>query len=179
MFIFLISCCFALVSPAQPQLMIAQHQIKTADKVQQSNQEKFDLLREYQLPTSEYAIIGSGPLGIRNLKAIGDIDIIVSPELWTTLAEKYGVVDENGVRKIVFSGGVIEAFTEGSFYSAPIDIDAPTMASRIKDAEVIDNLPFDSIENVLYYKHKQAREKDLKDILVIEQWMKNRNLEKK
>jgi hypothetical protein len=37
---------------------------------------------------------------------------------------------------------------------------------------MIDGLPFDSIENVLYYKHKESREKDLKDILLIEQWMR-------
>ena len=142
------------------------------DVVIRSNQEKFSALRGFQLPIDQYAITGSGPLGIRNLKAIGDIDIIIIPKLWTTLAEKYGVTDENGVRKIVLPGGVVEAFADGSFYTAPADPQAPTIASRIKDAEIIDGLPFDSIENVLYYKHKDAREKDLKDILLIEQWIR-------
>ena len=140
--------------------------------MQQSNQEKFAALRRLQLPIDQYAITGSGPLGIRNLKAIGDIDIIVTTKLWTTLAEKYGVNDENGVKKIVIPGGVVEAFGDGSFYTAPEDPQAPTIASRIKDAEIIDGLPFDSIENVLYYKRKDAREKDLKDILLIERWMR-------
>lgn len=120
----------------------------------------------------QYAIIGSGPLGIRNLKAIGDIDIIVTPTLWNTLAEKYGIMDENGVRKIVLPGGVVEAFGDNSFYTALEDPQAPTIASRIKDAEMIDGLPFDSLENILYYKRKDAREKDLKDISLIEQWMR-------
>lgn len=142
------------------------------DVIAQSNEEKFSVLRGFQLPIDQYAITGSGPLGIRNLKAIGDIDIIVTPKLWTALAEKHGVTDENGVRKIVLPGGIIEAFADGSFYTAPADTQAPTIASRIKDAEIIDGLPFDSIENVLYYKHKDAREKDLKDILLIEQWMR-------
>ncbi len=143
-----------------------------ANHMQQSNQEKFAALRGFQLPIDQYAITGSGPLGIRNLKAIGDIDIIVTPKLWTILAEKYGITDENGVRKIILPGGIVEAFAEGSFYTAPADPQAPTIASRIKDAEIIDGLPFDSIENVLYYKRKDAREKDLKDILLIEQWMR-------
>jgi hypothetical protein len=85
---------------------------------------------------------------------MGDIDIIVTSKLWTTLAEKYGITDENGVRKIVLLEGIVEAFGDGSFYTAPPDPQAPTIASRIKDAEIIDGLPFDSIENVLYYKHK-------------------------
>lgn len=145
-------------------------------KMKHSNQEKFSALRELNLPNDQYAIIGSGPLGIRNIKAIGDIDIIVTPKLLATLAEKYGITDENGVKKIVLPGGVVEAFWEGSFYSAPADDKAPTIASRIASAEIINGLPFDSIENVLYYKRKDAREKDLKDIILIEQWMSKQDL---
>ncbi len=137
-----------------------------------SNQEKFAHLRNFNLPTDQYAITGSGPLVIRNLKAIGDIDIIVSQGLWDDLAAQFGVADQDGVRKIVLPGEIVEAFHEGSFYTAPVDDKAPTIASRIAHAEIIDGLPFDSIENILYYKQKDAREKDLKDILLIEQWMR-------
>lgn len=142
----------------------------STNKMQQSNREKFSVLRGLKLPNDQYAVTGSGPLGIRNLKAIGDVDIIVTHQLWIALAKKYGVTDENGVEKIVFPGGIVEAFWEGSFYTAPKDLQAPTIAARIKDAEIIDGLPFDSIENVLYYKRKDAREKDLKDIVLIEEW---------
>ena len=135
-----------------------------------SNREKFSNLRSLQLPIEHYAVIGSGPLGIRNLKVIGDIDIIVTPKLWSFLAEKYGITEENGVRKIVLPGGVVEAFGEDSFFTVPTDPRAPTMASSIKNAEIIDGLPFDSLDNVLYYKRREAREKDIKDILIIEQW---------
>ena len=146
-------------------------------RIQQSNQTKFSALRAFNLPTDQYAIIGSGPLGIRNLKAIGDIDLIVTPELWDALAKKYGITDTNGVKKIVFPGGIIEAFFEGSFYSAPIDPQAASMASRIHNAELIDGMPFDSIENVLYYKRKDAREKDLQDIRLIEEWQKKQKFQ--
>jgi hypothetical protein len=92
--------------------------------------------------------------------------------LWESLAAQFGVTDQNGVRKIVLPGGIVEAFHEGSFYTAPVDDKAPTIASRIAHAEIIDGLPFDSIANILYYKQKDVREKDLKDILLIEQWMR-------
>lgn len=137
-----------------------------------NNQEKFSALRLFNFPIDQYAITGSGPLGIRNLKTIGDIDIIVSQELWNDLAAQYSVTDQNGVRKIVLAGGIIEAFQEGSFYTQPFDDKASTVASRIAHAEIIDGLPFDSMENVLYYKRKMHQEKDLKDILLIEQWMR-------
>jgi hypothetical protein len=129
-------------------------------------------LKKLELPTDQYVIIGSGALGIRNIKEIGDIDIMVSPELWITLSKKYEITNENGVKKIIFPDGIIEAFYEGSFYTAPEDLQAPSIPSRIENAELIEGLPFDSIETVLYYKRKNGREKDLKDILLIEQWMR-------
>jgi hypothetical protein len=102
--------------------------------------------------------------------------IIVSEALWNKLASEYGVTDENGVKKIVFPGAPIEAFYQGSFYSEPFHDTAPTYASRIANAEIIDGLPFDTLETILYYKKKEGREKDLRDIEVIESWLKERSL---
>ena len=136
------------------------------------NETKFLKLRELNLPLGQYAITGSGALGIRNLRAIADIDIIVSVELWNTLSEQYGVIDQGGVKKIVFSGGLIEAFYEDSFYKLEKENNTPLIIDRITKAEVIDGLPFESLTHVLYYKRKMGREKDLKDILMIEHWLK-------
>lgn len=129
------------------------------------NAEKFDSLRAFNLPIHEYLIIGSGPLGIRNIKAIGDVDIIVTPTLWDMLAGQYGIVVEDGVEKISLPGGIVDAFHEKSFNNL---IQAPATESRIKTAEIIDGLPFDSLENVLYFKRKMGREKDIHDIHLIE-----------
>lgn len=140
--------------------------------IQQKNSEKFAALRALDLPVGDYAIAGSGPLGIRNLRAIGDIDLIVTSALWDKLAAKYGVKDENGVKKIVLSNGLIEAFGESSFYTKPKDPQAPSMAERIAKAEMIEGLPFVSLESVLYFKRKMARDKDLNDIALIEAHLK-------
>jgi len=137
----------------------------------QSNQIKFSALREFNLPIDQYVIAGSGPMGIRNLKAIGDIDIIVSENLWTELASKYGVSDKDGIKKITFPGGIIEAFHQDSFYSEPFDEKAPKYEWRLANAEIIDNLPFDTLETTLYYKMKDRREKDLQDIELIKKWL--------
>ncbi len=136
-----------------------------------NNLEKFSVLRQFNLPCDQYAITGSGPLGIRNLKAIGDIDIIVIQELWDQLVAKYGITDQNGVRKIAFPGGVVEGFQEGSFYEEPFDNQVPSIPSRIANAEMIDGLPFDSMETILYFKRKAQREKDLKDIRLSAYWL--------
>lgn len=130
-----------------------------------ANQPKFDAIRALNLPIDEYAITGSGPLGIRGMRMIHDIDIIVTENLWDILAKQYAIVNEKGFDKIVFPDGIVEAFGFNSFYA---DENAPTISSRIEDAEVIDGLPFETLEDVLYFKRKMAREKDLKDIDLID-----------
>ncbi len=140
------------------------------NKMKQHNRHKFEALRKFHLPVDQYAITGSGPLGIRNLREIADIDIIVKPELRDTLAARFGIVDDGEVKKIVFPGDDdIEAFWEGSFYTKPKD-DFPSVADRIAQAEIIDGLPFDTLATVLCFKRKLKREKDLKDIQLIEEW---------
>jgi hypothetical protein len=137
----------------------------------QKNQEKFSALKKYNLPTDQYAIIGSGPLGIRGLREIGDIDIVVSPELRDRLSEKYGIVDTGKVRKIVFPGENIEAFWEGSLDNMlQKDPKDPSMHDIIHRAEIIDGLPFQSLEDLMYFKHKTKRDKDLNDIILITKW---------
>jgi len=144
-----------------------------SDEIQQTNHHRFAALKKLNLPIGQYVVIGSGPLGIRNLREIGDIDIVVGPELQKILAAKYGVTDDGQVKKIVFPEDDIEAFWEGSFYTQQNDDCAPTMAEIIAQAEIIDGLPFESLEHVLYFKRKIKRDKDLKDILLIEEWQKN------
>jgi len=129
-------------------------------------------IKKFDLPIGKYAITGSGPLGIRNLREIVDIDIIVNSELWNELATKYGIIDTGQIKKIVLPGELIEVMGEDSFYSVKKDSNAPTISERIAQAEIIEELPFEALEHVLYYKRKMGREKDLKDIVIIEAWQK-------
>lgn len=142
----------------------------------EENQIKFTALKEMNLPLGEYMITGSGALGIRNLREIGDIDIVVTPSLWKILAAKYGITMEIGYQKIVFPGNLIEAFGEDSYYGDteakdPKAKNVPKIAERIAMADIIDGLPFECLEHVLFYKRKMGRDKDLKDILLIESFV--------
>lgn len=133
-----------------------------------NNKKKFESIKKLNLPKGEYAITGSGPLGIRNLKEINDIDIIVTSKLWDELVLKYGDVDQNNVKKIVILDSLIEIFYEDSFYNIPKEKDHLRVDQRIFESEIIEDLPFESLKNTLYYKYKMGREKDLKDINLIE-----------
>lgn len=148
--------------------------LQKMNEMLQKNRQMFATVKKLNLPIGQYAITGSGALGIRNLREIGDIDIVVTNELWNVLAAKYGIKDETGVKKIVFPDGIVEALGECSFYTEKKDRDAPTIADRIAHAEMIEGLPFESLEHVLYYKRKMGREKDLCDVQLIEKWQKSK-----
>lgn len=147
----------------------------TQTKIAKKNQQKFLHIKEFNLPMSQYTITGSGALGVRNLREINDIDIIVTKELWNELAKQYGIIDTSKVKKIVFPKGIIEAMGEDSFYTQKKDTDAPTIMERINQAEIFDGLPFESLEHVYYYKQKMGRQKDLDDLLLIKVWWQAQN----
>jgi len=136
------------------------------------NSQKFSEIKKFDLPLGQYVITGSGPLGIRNLREINDIDIFVDLKLWTILSEKYDTTDKDNIKRIEFPGGLIEAMYEGSFYTIKGDMNDPTIADRIAKADIIDGLPFESLLHVLHFKKKMNREKDKNDILMIEKWLK-------
>ena len=51
-----------------------------------ANDAKFAEVRALKLPLDQYAITSSGPLGIRGVRQIGDIDLVLSDGLWSELA---------------------------------------------------------------------------------------------
>jgi len=134
------------------------------NEIKNINQPKFDAIKALNLPLGQYAIASSGALGIRNLRMINDIDIIVTKELWDALAKQYGITTENGFNRIVFPDGIVEAISNSSFYE---DENAPSIITRIANADIIEGLPFETLDDVIHFKQQMGREKDLADILLI------------
>lgn len=141
----------------------------------ESNQKKFDALKAYHLPVDQYIITGSGPMGIRGLKEVNDLDLITTSDLFDELVEKFGIQKESAIEKVVFPDSCIEAFKESSFDALPSD--RPTPKNRIKKAEILEGLPFDRLEHVLFFKYLMAREKDISDILAIERFNRQLNFD--
>lgn len=139
-----------------------------------SNNQKFLLIKSLNFPQDQYAITGSGPLGIRGLRSINDIDLIVTNPLWDKLAQDNAITVENKITKIILLNGLVEIFNENSF-QAFSNKETPTVTSRIQEAEIIDGLPFESLKHFIYFKQQYSRKKDLKDISLIKEWLKNEN----
>ncbi len=140
------------------------------NEIIKKNKLKLALLNKYNLSSGQYAIGGSGPLGIRGIREIHDIDILVSDDLRDILIKKYGMVDDGKMKKIVFPSDDIEAFWEGSFYTQKNDPQDPKVKDIISRADIIDGLPFESLNDSIYFKRKMGRTKDVEDIKLMEKW---------
>ena len=125
--------------------------------------ELLEKFKELNLPGGEYAIYGSGPLGVRDIRDVNDLDIIVTDSLYQELKNKYNKDPEKERIKV----GEIEIY--------PIWVWGPEfdgLEDSIKEAEIIDGLKFVNLSHLLKWKEKMGRPKDLKDIELINQYLK-------
>jgi hypothetical protein len=127
-----------------------------------ANDAKFDEVRALGLSPGQYVITASGPMGIRGIRDIDDVDLLVVDALFDELAKRY---PSDGSR--IRISPTIEAFSE---YAFPSDPSVPGLAEQVAHAELIDGLPFVRLEDLIKLKTAQGREKDLRDIDLIRAW---------
>jgi hypothetical protein len=112
------------------------------------------------LPPDGYALFGSGPIAIRGLlDDIGDLDVIVTAQIWKRVRET-GTVVLYGDHETVDLG---KGLTFGrSWAYGHFDIE-----QLIGNSEVIDGLSFVRLSAVLEYKRIAERPKDLRHLELI------------
>lgn len=131
-------------------------------------------LKKLNLPKGKYAVFGSGPLAIRGLRENKDIDIMVKSGLWKELKKKYPdrikKTKDNKAESIHL--GNIEIL-EINYQDWSSFIDDPN--KLIDQAEIIQGFPFVKLDHLLECKKIMNREKDWKDIELINNYLsKNR-----
>ena len=117
----------------------------------------FAALRSLQLPASDYAVSGSGPLIVRGIiAAANDLDVLSRGAAWAkarTLGDLI-FLPEHGVEVVSLLEGAITVGTRWAIGEFDTD-------ELIDSAEVIEGLPFVRLEHVVRYKEMAARPKDL------------------
>lgn len=119
-------------------------------------------LRKLNLPRDKFAIFGSGPLGIRGLRRIKDLDLVVLPELWNELKQQYPVVKKELGESVNLSEN-IEAITALRFGFNPQRV--------IEEADIIDGIRCVNLKTIIEWKRKMGRKKDLEDIKLIKDYL--------
>ncbi|MFH1129347.1 MAG: hypothetical protein V1686_01265 [Patescibacteria group bacterium] len=122
-------------------------------------------LKELNLPKGKFAIFGSGPMGPKGLRDPRDLDIIVTEDIFSDFKKRpdFKLGQKKSDNEYLEKDG-IEIYTNWNLEDWDIN-------KLINEAEIIDNLPFVRIEEVLRWKRAYNREKDIKDIELIENYL--------
>ena len=120
----------------------------------------FDRVKSLNLPVSDFAIFGSGPLIVRGIiPASNDLDIICRGQAWERVKAigELEYLSKYDVTVVTMCGGRLTFGTKWAIGEFDID-------ELIDGAEEIDGLPFVRLEHVTNYKEISKRPKDLRHI---------------
>lgn len=123
-----------------------------------------DAVRALDLPAGEYAVFGSGPLVVRELRTGQDIDLLVTAELYERMrADGWQVRDhDDGGETLTWGDFDVMRTLEFPAYRG----DVPAL---IAGAELIDGVPFVSLDDLRTFKTAYGRPKDHVDVDLIDQ----------
>ncbi len=130
----------------------------------------FERIKELNLPKGEYMICGSAILAVLGIREAKDIDILVSPKLFEELENKHG-----WFRHPKYNDS-LEHPEHIAGAKANLDFmkENYTLDEALSQAEVINDIPFMNLQVLVEAKKQLGREKDLKDIELIEKFLKER-----
>jgi len=118
-------------------------------------------LKKLGFPPEKFAVFGSGPMAVRGMRDIQDLDIIVKDDIWAVLLKDHTPSKKNNEIKI----GNISIFNQWKPWFDDIN-------PLIDTADVIDGIKYVKLDYVVKWKKIMNREKDQNDIRLIEEYQR-------
>lgn len=124
----------------------------------------FKEIRELNLPFGQYVVVGGAIMAAHGIKDTQDVDLVVTEDLFEKLKQR-------GWKEHKRPNG--EPGLEYKVFEAYLDVNCgnhnPKTEDLIAGAEIINGVPFISLEELIKFKKEYARPKDLEHIKTIEQ----------
>ncbi len=116
-----------------------------------------------QLPATQYVVVGGAALSIRDLRETDDIDLVVTPDLFSSLlrsgwSSKPRPNGKPGLRYDCFEA-YLDVNSDGFSRSTPW---------LMEHAEVLHGIPCVDLETLIGWKRTYGRDKDLRDVEILE-----------
>lgn len=131
----------------------------------------FEKVEKINIPKEEFVVLGSGILEALGIREAEDIDLLVKPELFEKLKNngwKYEIIEIEGKPRDMLSKDNTQVFKDFWWGN-----DTLSPEEGIARAQNINGVNFISLQTLLEYKKTATREKDVKDVLLIEEYLKN------
>lgn len=131
-----------------------------------TGQEIIEKVKTLQLPEGEYIVFGSCPLALANLREAGDVDMLVSLNLFEDLQKRGWQLLDKGKDDKPLTYDIFEAHNNWNF-----DGYSRTLEQLLATADAVDGVPFASLQEVRAWKVASNRPKDLNDIALIDSYL--------
>jgi len=141
-----------------------------------ANNPLIEQVRSLNLKLGDYAVIGGAVMAVHGIRENGDIDVLVKESVYEDLKsqgweEKIISPEGKCVDFSVLEKGDYEVFTligfDPKIYNCNIDYSFDNEA-LIHNADIIDGVPFVRLEDLRMFKVIYNREKDVKDVELID-----------
>lgn len=126
----------------------------------------FEKLKELNLPFGKYVVVSSGTLDALGIRPASDIDIAVTKDLHEELKKDGMWRKEEHYGKVFLQKDVFSIIPQLNWEKYET-----TTEQAIASALVINGLPFMNLEELLKFKKALNREKDMKDIKLLEEML--------
>jgi hypothetical protein len=114
-------------------------------------------------------VVGSAALGVRDIRASADIDILVTPSLWEKLV---GLDIFTQQEKPSIGGGTYTCLEYKDIeIMCTHPYDSIDTQETIDEADIIDGVPIMSLEMLCVLKQQQGREKDMRDLQLVQAYL--------
>lgn len=126
----------------------------------------FETVRALDFPKGSYVVFGSGPMAAHGLRESSDVDILATNRLYEYLKAagwKEKKWDDGGFSLAKDNVEIFRTWNYGIY--------RPDPAELIAQAEVIEDIPFVQLSEVLEWKLAFGREKDLKDAETLKDYL--------
>lgn len=131
----------------------------------------FEEIEKLDLPNDEVVVLGSGILSALGIREAEDIDLLIKPELFEKIKSEgwqYEIIEIEGKPRDMLSKGNTQAFKDFWWEDKTL-----LPEEGIARAQKINGINFISLQTLLEYKKSMKREKDLRDVLLIEQYLRD------
>lgn len=114
------------------------------------------------LPPHSFVVFGSGPLAAAGIRKTQDIDMVVTPAVFSLLKDHgWTVTDKPSLERDEF-----EVFTGWEFRTY-----RPRFEDLLMSADIIKGVPFVNLHEVRKWKQQMSRPKDHRDIELIDDYL--------
>lgn len=130
-----------------------------------NREELFERIKELHLDADSYIVIGSGIMGALNLRPVRDVDLVIAPHIKNQFEEDERWQREEKWDKTFYSFDVYDIATGLNWKEYPT-----TFEEAHRSALIIEEIPFLNIKETIRFKKALGREKDIKDIELLEKY---------